>query len=72
VAGNERRRFRTCHSCWSDRVIRSSRVDGVTVSVGPLVPDGPVATAPLYANVCRECGMVMLFVRLAEAEPPTT
>jgi hypothetical protein len=59
----ERRRFRACGSCWSDRMIRGTKVEGVTIEVAPAVQNGRAVTLPVYANICRECGMVSLFVR---------
>jgi hypothetical protein len=62
--GSERRRPRSCPGCWSDRIVRGTKVEGVSIALG-----GEAGTVPVYANLCQECGMVAFFVRVAEALP---
>ena len=66
VATKERRRLRNCASCWSDQIVRGTKVEGMAIPLGPGAQNGGAGTAPVYANVCCECGMVTLFVRISE------
>ena len=71
TSGGERRRLRTCPSCWSDRLVRAGKVEGMTIASGPPKAEGGAAIrVPVYANICRDCGMVSLFARHEEAGDP--
>lgn len=63
----DRRRERRCPSCGGTQLLRARRVDGWSVTV-PATEEGPrdVRLAP-FADVCYDCGMVTLFVRIADA-----
>jgi predicted RNA-binding Zn-ribbon protein involved in translation (DUF1610 family) len=62
-----RRRPRVCPSCGGDTIVRGEQVEGVSVSVSPTSEAGPGASMPAYSDVCHDCGMVMLYVRVGEA-----
>jgi uncharacterized protein (DUF433 family) len=63
----ERRRERHCPSCGGKRVVRGTRIDGWAIAV-PLKrgEEHPVSLTP-FADVCPDCGMITLFVRIGDA-----
>jgi hypothetical protein len=63
---SERRRTRRCPSCDSDSLMRGTRIEGWTIAVSPEGDSSTAAHLPPYADVCRDCGLVCLFVRVAE------
>jgi len=64
---SERRRLRTCPSCWSDHIIRAGKIEGIAISSVPAVRGGEATQVSVFANICRDCGMVALFVRREDA-----
>lgn len=63
---SERRRARRCPSCDSDSLMRGTRIEGWTIAVPPEGESSATTELPPYADVCRDCGMVSLFVRVGE------
>ena len=64
----ERRRPRLCPSCRGERIIRGPMVEGMSVSLAPATEEGPAVCVPVYSDICGDCGMVTLFVRVREAK----
>jgi hypothetical protein len=62
----ERRRRRTCPSCRGTNVIRGPKVGGLAIPLPHTGEGGKTLTADAYADVCYDCGMVTMFVRLSE------
>lgn len=60
----ERRKARRCPGCGGGNIGRGHQVEGVSIVLAPAEPESPAVTAPAYSDVCRDCGMVLLFVRL--------
>ena len=63
----ERRRERRCPSCGRDNVVRGPKVEGVAVPLPHASEGGNPVTTDAYADVCYDCGMVTMFVRLSES-----
>jgi hypothetical protein len=42
-------------------------VDGVSLSVSSTSEEGAGVSVPAYSDVCYDCGMVMLYVRIEKA-----
>lgn len=42
-------------------------MDGVSLLVSPESEGGSGASVPAYSDVCYDCGMVMLYVRIGKA-----
>lgn len=57
----ERRRFRTCPVCGGKNILRGQMVPHLQVTVGRHSDDP--REAPVFSNVCRNCGSVTFFVR---------
>jgi hypothetical protein len=66
--GSERRRIRSCPSCGGNNIVRGSEVQGVTVTMAPATEDSAAVRVPAYCDVCYECGMLTLFVRVSEGQ----
>lgn len=64
----ERRRGRKCPSCGGTAIARGSRVDGWAVVVPPEDEKGRETRLAPFSDVCRDCGMVTLYVRIGEAK----
>ncbi len=69
TSSTERRKQRRCPSCGGHDLIRGWAVGNATISA-LVTREGEVA-APLtpYADICTDCGMVSLFVRLDDIRP---
>jgi len=65
---DERRRARNCPSCGGKEVLRGNRIDGWAITVP--ARQGQVRGMRLapFSDVCLDCGMVTLYVRIAEAK----
>jgi hypothetical protein len=59
----ERRRRRRCPSCGGEKIVRGGPVQGVRIALTPPTELSEAVTAPAYADVCAECGMVTLYTR---------
>lgn len=68
MQGPERRRPRTCPSCGGDLIVRGPQVEGVAVQLAPATEEGPGVSVPAYSDVCYDCGMVCLFVRVSHTK----
>ena len=64
---SERRRERRCPSCRGANVMRGPQVGGVVVPLPHASEGRQPVTTDAYADVCYDCGMVTMFVRLSEA-----
>jgi|GEM_PF-2917480 len=61
---DRRRRPRRCPSCGGNNVGRGHQVEGIMITLVPASGGAPAVTVPAFSDICRDCGMVMLFVRL--------
>jgi len=64
----ERRRERKCPSCGSTALARGKRVDGWAVVVPPEQDKGRETRLAPFSDICRDCGMVTLYVRIGEVK----
>jgi hypothetical protein len=62
----ERRRRRRCPSCGGEKMTRGREVEGVLVKLASPAEDSEEVAVPAYSDVCGECGLVTLFVRIGE------
>jgi hypothetical protein len=63
----ERRRARTCPSCGGSNIVRGREVEGLSICLVPATEESPEVTLPAYSDICYECGLVSLFVRIGHA-----
>ncbi len=66
--GDNRRRNRRCPSCGGANIMRGTKVDGVTVSLVRDTEDSPAVKVPAFSDICGECGLVSLYVRVGEGQ----
>jgi len=62
----ERRRRRRCPSCGGEKITRGRVVEGVRVKLVPPTELSEEVSVPAYSDVCGECGLVTMFVRIAD------
>jgi hypothetical protein len=63
-----RRRPRQCPSCSSRNIARGEEAQGVRIRMNSVRAGEPGADAPAYADICGDCGMVTLYVRVRDVE----
>jgi len=64
--GNDRRRARSCPGCGGSSIVRGTEVEGVAVTMVPPTEESAAVRVPAYCDVCYQCGMLTLFVRVSE------
>jgi len=64
----ERRRPHACPSCGGSTLVRGQAVEGMSIGLTPTTEEGPAVTVPVCSDVCYECGMVCLFVRVSQVK----
>jgi hypothetical protein len=64
----ERRRNRNCPSCGGTNLRRESRVPGWTVPTSPSEEVEQALHLNPYCDVCNDCGLLSLYVRLSDTE----
>jgi len=64
--GRERRRARRCPSCGGANIMRGMQIEGVQIPLVRATEEGPAVAVPAYSDICGECGMVTLYVRVGE------
>jgi len=62
----ERRRRRRCPSYGSEKIARGREVECVRVRLASPTEDSEEVAVPAYSDVCGECGLVTLFIRVGE------
>ena len=67
----ERRRSRKCPSCGGESIVRGSEVQGIGVTVTPQTEVSSAVTLPAYSDICYDCGLVSLFVRVGKFKQET-
>ena len=67
----EQRRPRRCPSCGGGNIVRGSEVQGISVTVTPQTEVSSAVTVPAYSDICYDCGLVSLFVRVGEFNQKT-
>ena len=45
--------------------MRGNELEGVQVPLVQATEEGPAVTVPAYSDICGECGLVSLYVRVA-------
>lgn len=61
----ERRRARQCPSCRGGTIVRGGQVDGISILLVPGTEESEAVTVPAYSDVCHDCGLVSLYVRVS-------